>query len=886
MFGILQTRRLTTGLVIFLALVPCSLIAQSVYWQPGSGTLGQGKTTNLSLVFENVTPTGDLILPTVPGLDFGNPSVSQQTSMSFGQGTTRRVSYTYRARPSQKGTLVIPAFEVQTESGPVTVEEARFEVTEPSVGQGGIRIEDLVQSQITTPQPTAWVGEVVNLEYLLAASEHPPISLASDPAWNPSGMITEPFGPREGVTVTHRGVRRPAVRYSTRFIPTAPGILLISAVQQRINVQTGERGGFFMTQPRFEEFLITSNSPSLEVRDLPQPAPDDFLGAVGSFTIESKIVPENASVGEPITWTLSMSGTGNWPSGLRLPERSVSADFEVVQPDAREELEDGQMFSGSLTEDAVLVPTKAGLYQLGPISFSFFDPAAGVYRTEFIDATTVTIQPATSRSPVNAPPPVQLESAPSDLGPAPGDPAANTPRELPEDLLTPAQLPRDPLPEGVSGRAPFRLAPAWWFFIAFIPPCIAWLGLAFRMVRREDETRRRRAAKRDLLALLSRMHGGSRMPEAGELLEWRRLATKIWNIDRAEPTRADIGRAVSDAGGKHAIAWAELWREAESALFGSEGELPEDWTLRALSVIREVKITRNQPGFPHRLRHWAPRLTLGILSCLVVYPQDADAADLKQARQLYHEGNFERARSVWMSQLAVDSSDWAVHNNVALAYAQEERWADAAAHWTSAMLLNPGNQTIRANLRLALTHLDGVDPSLRRALSNDFRDRAVRVRSPADWQLIFAIGAIVVAGGMVFVVLGLYWPPSRRWRRIGVSVAALGVVTSAVATYAESRYGPLAEPKAGMIVQPTELHSIPSDLAEDQQKTFLPPGSVIVMDQDFLGWHRVQAAGGSVGWVRREAITPFFDVPHVLPGESPQASSHPEPQPVRIDAQT
>ena len=49
----------------------------------------------------------------------------------------------------------------------------------------------------------------------------------------------------------------------------------------------------------------------LEVQPLPAGAPAGFKGAVGQFTLESKLVPEQVNEGEPITWTLSLKGTGN-----------------------------------------------------------------------------------------------------------------------------------------------------------------------------------------------------------------------------------------------------------------------------------------------------------------------------------------------------------------------------------------------------------------------------------------------------------------------------------------------------------------------------------------------------------------------------------------------
>ena len=61
-----------------------------------------------------------------------------------------------------------------------------------------------------------------------------------------------------------------------------------------------------------------------------------------------------AAVGEPVTWTLELTGTGNWPDLGGLPARTVSQDFQVVQPKAKRVNAEGKLFDATLTEDVVL----------------------------------------------------------------------------------------------------------------------------------------------------------------------------------------------------------------------------------------------------------------------------------------------------------------------------------------------------------------------------------------------------------------------------------------------------------------------------------------------------------------------------------------------------
>src|SRR4051812_36294172 len=108
-------RRLLLPLLLTLA---ATLHAQSVRWEPGSGTLALNQLSELSLVFDQCDPTGTVTLPTVTGLMFGSPNRSDSTSYSvvnFKTTTVHTVTLTYGVRPTERAKLVIPAFSVETD---------------------------------------------------------------------------------------------------------------------------------------------------------------------------------------------------------------------------------------------------------------------------------------------------------------------------------------------------------------------------------------------------------------------------------------------------------------------------------------------------------------------------------------------------------------------------------------------------------------------------------------------------------------------------------------------------------------------------------------------------------------------------------------------------
>lgn len=848
--------------------LPSAVLAQRVFWDPPGGRLGLGKTEPISLVFEDCAPSDAFRLPEVPGLDFGTPSHSQQTSIVNFQ-TSTKVVLTYPVRAERKGSVVVPVFDALTTKGKLAVGEVRFEVGEAGVGQSGVAVSEIVSSQLRPSRTTLWAGEVVDFEYLLTASTRYNVSIASEPEWSPAGLILEPFGQGERTEATVGGERRQAVRYRSRGLVVQPGAFVLGEVRQLVNVQTGERAVGFFSQPRIEQFTVQSNAPAITVKPLPQPAPPGFKGLVGAFKLESTVVPQTARIGEPITWTLTLSGTGNWTAGLSLPEREVSADFQLVQPKTRTEMESGRLFQGKMIEDAVLVPTVAGTYALGPVSLSWFDTASGQYRTQTIPAVQVRIDPV----PVGFKPThtQQAETPGPTPPPASGLPGASIAAlpPLPGDLTPTAPLPGDVLPVGASASTPRHLPRLWLVTVPLAAPGVVWLVLAITQALRTDPARDRRQALRELRAFVRSLARQNTPPDRAALERWRTLTARVWAVRRATPTSDDLAAALARSkGAKRPDDWLALWREAELAMFAPQGALPADWLPRAGTAAALVRIGGLLAWWPGHTRHWAPRLAavaLGFAAAL----SGTTTLPAAEARDAYHEGQFAEAREAWLTHLRRQPADWAARTNVALASAQLDEWAVSNAFATSAFLLHPRDGDVRRQLRLAATHLDGVDPAVRRLVAPEWYDRPVGWLSPGEWQSLIVGGTGVVGLALVALVVSLYWRDGRTAARAtGQAMIVVGSLVIGLGITSLGRYGALAHPRAAMIVEAVQLRSIPSDAADKQKSVPVTPGTIVVLERDFLGWDKVTLDGGSSGWLRRESLVPFY-----LPPPKPRADT-------------
>lgn len=826
--------------------------AQSVTWNPPGGQLGYGKTNRLSLIFEGCQPADGFTMPSIDGLDISQPARSEQTSvMNF--KVSRRVELSFAVQPTRRGEVVIPALNVMTDKGRVRVKETRFEVVEATVGQTNLNIDDIVIGMLQVPSGPVYEGQVIDISYLLIGSSRFNVNISSSPEWTPGDLLVDPFGEPERVTATIKGEDRPGLRYRTRALVRKTGVLSLASVQQRINVQTGEGTGFF-TRPRVEEFLITSNQPVINVSPLPAPAPAGFSGAVGTFTFESTVVPTEANVGDPVTWTVNLSGQGNWPQGIALPRREADVDFKVITPQSRKEMDEGQLFSGSLTEDVVLVPTRSGDYPLGAADFTFFNPGTGRYETVSSQSVTVSIAAQTLPDPAGSS---------STQIPLPfGDSGDLLPDAPPLFEATDPSLPRDPLAGQSRAPLPRTLPPAWWAFLILVPALLTWLWQIGRRVRADDPNREAKQARRDLARLTTALDKATDTDTRRNLLlEWMHLAAQALRIPVAAASAAAVTRQVNTTQpARERDAWQSLWTQAEAFIYGQDTALDPDWTGRARQLGSKIRMQRRPATFLLRRRYWLPALAI----CLLGAGMDDQA--FAESVDLYREGAFSEAEAVWRDDVTAAPLDAIARNNLALALAQQDRWSEANAQWTAAFVLAPSNRTIRWNLRAGLSRASGMQPRVSELIDAKGLDWLATRFTPGAWNLIQTGGAALAALGLALSIFG--WFRRLRPALIAAPIALiLGTVGLGVSTVSILQYGVLADPAAVVVQADSVLRSIPTDLADAQASRSLPAGEIGRVKGAFLGWLQLELDSKEIGWVRAGVLVPVYQVLETEPAE-------------------
>lgn len=834
---------MTRFLGLFLVLVAgaAGLAGQTVRWEPPGGQLGYNQVGEITLAFEDCEPDGAPAIPAIDGLAFGRPSPQSLTSVVNFQ-VSHRFSLVYPVRASKRAPINIPAFKVQTDKGTIEVPAASYTVVDAVASRTGIPVDELVKARLEVPKTTVWAGEVFPVTYSVDAVARYLQSQASRPNWQPAPFVAEDWSQPELSAEAVRGEQHQIISQTNRVYAKEPGTATLKPVSQLLNLNLGTVGFSFFSQPRTEVVQVQTTPVDVTVRPLP-PAPPGFTGIVGHFTLTSKVVPTAPAVGEPVTWTLELSGVGNWPDISGLPQREVSNDFQVVQPKSKRTMKADALFEGTLTEDIVLVPGRAGRYTLAPVKLLYFDPDSGTYKTLATDPATIEIRPAANAA-------AQTPGAPVQFSLNPAAPSA-APTAVPP--TPPENLPRDALAEARKGITPFsaRAVVGLCLLAAVACPLLAWVVFSGLRSRETDPQRPRREALRDLGKALAELRSapGSR----NELLrEWQRLTAILWTIRHAAPGSPLVHAVVASHAKDAAAAWAALWADADRALHGHETDLPTDWIVRAQGAAQAVRLPEWSPFSLFRTRNLLPF----VFALALVVPSGRLRAD--EAHDAYARADFPAAEAAWRKQIEETPADWTARHNLGLALAQQDHWGEATGYWTGAFLLAPRSETTRWDLALGLQNA-GIAPSELVELSRGHgRFGVARLASPGEWQILLVIGSLLIATALIVLLF-------RGYRRIGswARPAALATILAAVvltsaATIALRAYGLLAHPDVALVWRASQLRSIPTEVETTQKTSPLSAGSIAIADRSFLTWTHLVFPGGQAGWVRSDDVVRIY----------------------------
>ena len=417
---------LTTGLV-FIAILLHAQGTEFVASAPATVQAGQ----QFQYTIEG-NERGDVQLPAMEHFDhLGGPYTNLSTSTQWinGKMTAKTTaSYTYIFRASSPGDHTIPpatvrvkreSFETNavqvsvvgsgssgsaTPSGaPVGNNSAANTTSGSATAESGA--EQPVFLRVLPSKSSVYVGEqfVSELKVYTSVNTRPAGGLKEVPyeGFYKHALEADQTSSRENVGGQ---VHVTQVLQRHVLIPQKTGKLVIEpfesdwTVPQRVTTQR-PRSMFddFFNDPFFDRVqevpvTISTKPVTINVKPLPGNAPAGFTGGVGDLKFTAKLSDNRVTVNDAISLVVTIAGTGNI-SLIGAPKIDFPPDHDVYETTKSTKVNTtGNRVSGTVTYEYPIVARHAGNFRIAPVSFSWFDPAAGRYRTITTDEFTFTVE--------------------------------------------------------------------------------------------------------------------------------------------------------------------------------------------------------------------------------------------------------------------------------------------------------------------------------------------------------------------------------------------------------------------------------------------------------------------------------------------------------------
>ncbi|KAK3605035.1 hypothetical protein CHS0354_000701 [Potamilus streckersoni] len=335
------------------------------------------------------------------------PSATSQ-NFSFVNGKlSQSKTLTYFLVPKKEGNQVIAGATVQIGGQMYKTNAITMSVqktgTSTAQGKGGAgqKPQDeqpLVTDKETFIKPTVekrnlYVGEGATVTYKLYSRINI-LRYEQQDYIKPEGFWVESFDLGNNISMgteyLNGVVYRVAVINKIRVYPTKAGKLTISpynavieALESDVRRSQGylfnDLQAFFGLGGKTLKIKIPCPEVNFNVKPLPTPTPKSFSGAVGKFTFRAELDKKELLAGEYATIKMNINGEGNirtiGNTNLELPN-----DFGKRDPIVKQSTEkSGNTIFGKISEDVVIETKTPGDFNLGKITFTYFDPESKKY---------------------------------------------------------------------------------------------------------------------------------------------------------------------------------------------------------------------------------------------------------------------------------------------------------------------------------------------------------------------------------------------------------------------------------------------------------------------------------------------------------------------------
>ena len=223
---------------------------------------------------------------------------------------------------------------------------------------------------------------------------------------------------------------------------------------------------------------------------------------------------------------------------------------------------------------------------------------------------------------------------------------------------------------------------------------------------------------------------------------------------------------------------------------------------------------------------------------------------LKEAETAYTQENYLQAIELYEEIIKIYGDSHEVYFNLGNAYYKADKIAPAILNYERALLLNPGDATVRFNLEIAkLKKVDRIDPIGELFVIQWFR--SIQNLLGVDTWASLGIACFILFIGCLILFFFSKW---MRLRKMGFYlgiVLFLMVICSNL--FAWNQQKAIVERKGAIIFAPTVTIKSSPD-ASGTDLFVLHEGTKAFIKSTLGEWFEIELEDGNVGWIHRKDI--------------------------------
>ena len=581
---------------------------------------------------------------------------------------------------------------------------------------------------------------------------------------------------------------------------------------------------------------VQSNSASVNIRPLPSPKPANFSGAVGEFSVATRLNPKTFKTYAPATYSIIVSGTGNLKY-IQNPTVAMPKEFDTYDPQNKINMSpNGNNVSGNVTFDYMFIPQFMGDFKIPDSYFVYFNTATQQYDS------------------------LRVQGYSLKVGKGEGKPSAHYKlRNMDIRGIDKGN------PKLSKSQSFFITSWGYWLLailaiLALVAGLIAYgkiektrANTSLMRTRRASKLAQRRLKNANALMLKNDRNGF--YTETLTAL-WGYLSDKL-SIPVSELSKDNIATVMDDFGftPEHVSDTMKMLETCEFAQYAPEleaGNMQQVYDDCALLIDTLEKVKSSKGKSNNNMR----AITL-IATALVAISAMASGIDfVEQGNKAYDAKHYKKAVEMY-ERAAKEGTSSMLYYNLGNAYYRLNDRGNAVLSYERALKLDPANGNARYNLTFVKEKAQIVDDNganFFTSLVSDWVSHA----SSNTWAVIGLIALLLTLAG----IAGYRIAGSVAMQKVGFFGAIAMAVITAIATASSIYMYHRSTGNNYAIIMTDKAPVGKAPRVGDKDIAFrLPEGTKVEIVDSVVGkqygqgngWYKIETTDGRSGWVTKHS---------------------------------